>query len=126
MTADREKTIYKLPDGSRSYDPLSLRRRLLLESKNELNKWIAIFNDGVEELDRLAAEESLIVVARRAFDLKPLTEAGGVADRTVLEFLGHLLEWLSAPVSRTTQRSPEGTPCLGCPPPQSTTVPNAD
>lgn len=121
---DKDKLIYTLPDGSKSYDPLSVRRKLLLASKNQLNRWIELYNDAVEELDRLAAEESLIGVAREAFGLPPLTEKGGSADKTVMEYLSHLLEWLSVPVNQSFNPTSIDTPCLDCPPFPSTTVPN--
>jgi hypothetical protein len=113
---DKEKQIYKLPDGTRSYDPLSVRRRLLLGSKNKFNEWVTMYNDGLDELDRLAAEGMLVETARTAMELPPLTAPNGVSDKTVLEYIGHFLEWLSAPLSQSTPPKQIDTPCLDCPP----------
>lgn len=118
---DKDKFIYTLPDGSRNYDPLVLRRRLLLQSKGKLNEWIALYNDAVEEADRLVAEEGLVAAARFAFELRPVSEGGGITDAVVLEYLSHFLEWLSVPVSLTTAPSPIDQPCLDCLPPDWTT-----
>lgn len=118
-----DNLIYTLPDGSRSYDPLSVRRKLLLSSRNQLNQWIALYNDGIEELDRLAAEDNLIAVTRMAMELRPATEPAGVTDQQVLEYLSHLLEWLSAPVKKSTAPLQIDQPCLECLPATRPTVP---
>ena len=113
---DKDKLIYRTPDGQRAYDPLTLRRKLLLASGNRLNEWVGLYNDALDELDALRAEESLVAAARVAFDLKPLTEEGGVPDKTVLEYLSHLLEWLSQPLNHSTAVRRIDTPCSDCPP----------
>lgn len=121
---DTNKLIFTLPDGSKSYDPMAVRRKLLLASGNRLNEWIALYQEATDEMDRLRAEDNLIAAARAAFDLKPLTEPGGAADASVLEYLSALLEWLSPPSKQSSALTPTGTPCTDCPPASWTTVPS--
>jgi hypothetical protein len=125
VTIDKDKLIYTTPDGLRSYDPLSLRRKLLLASKNRLNEWVALYNDALDEVDALTAEDSLVAATRAAFVLPPMTEPNGVSDKTVLEYLSHLLEWLSAPLSPMGVGSPIDRPCTDCPPPSFPKVPQS-
>lgn len=108
--------IYKTGDGRLSFDPLSLRRRLLIESGNELNSLIALYNDAADPLEALKAEDRLVAVGRAAFGLAPVTQDGGVDDATVLDYLAHFLEWLSRPVNSQSPPMSIDTPCLDCPP----------
>lgn len=118
-TSDRQ--IYSHPGSDRKYDPMELRRRLVIHTEGRLNEWVAEFNDGESEYVRALAEEKLVAAARKSFELKPAVEAHGVTDQTVLDYLAHYLEWLSTPSVTTSSPRPIARPCTDCPPPRATT-----
>ena len=93
MFTDRQKLIYKSPAGT-FHDPLAVERRLRVVSKDDLDKYLIMW-EGDDDLQSLVAEENLVDFGRTAFGFEPLTESGGVSEAVVLETLTHYLEWLS-------------------------------
>ena len=110
----KNKELYITPDNKFAYDPLNIRRRLLILSDNKLNDLIVTYNEGLSEIDRLKAEEELLRISRTAFGLPPLTPQGGVPDEAVLEYLGHFLEWLLLPSQPIVEQQRIDLPCLDC------------
>lgn len=115
MYTAKDREIYRFPDSDRSADPLELRRRLTIHTQGHLSEWVKLFNDGETDLERAQAEELLVTAARKAFDLKPVDQVGGVVDAVVLEYLAHFLEWLLKPPAKTTNSQRTSRPCTGCP-----------
>jgi len=96
--SNSDKLIYTAPHG-RPYDPLALQRKLLLASTGTLNDLLATWSAAEStDLDRAAAEESLVAITRSAFDLQPFDTEGGVTDRIALNCLTDFLEWLAKKV----------------------------
>ena len=116
MYTDQEKAIFQLPNTQLRFDPLELRRKLVLHTGGQLHSLILNFNDD-SELVSAQAEDALVRAGRLAFNLKPLTEKGGVSDATVMEYLAHYLEWLSAPSQPAIKLSLTSQHCTDCPPP---------
>lgn len=110
----KNKELYVTPDQRFAYDPLTLRRRLLVLSENKLNDLINLYNDGQSEVDRLKAEDQLLQVCRAAFGLPAFTAQGGVPDESVLEYLSHFLEWLLTPSQPIVEQQRIDVPCLDC------------
>lgn len=110
----KNKELYVTPDNRFAYDPLTLRRRLLVLSDNKLNDLIAVYNDGESEVERLKAEDRLLQVCREAFGLPNFTPQGGVPDEAVLEYLAHFLEWLLTPSQPKAEPQRIDVPCLDC------------
>lgn len=110
----KNKELYVTPDNRFAYDPLTVRRRLLVLSENKLNDLITIYNDSNSEVERLRAEDRLLQVCREAFGLPPLTAQGGVPDESVLEYLSHFLEWLLTPSQPKVEQQRIDLPCLDC------------
>lgn len=118
--SERERTIYGAPHGGR-YDPLRVDRLLVIHTRNALNELIALRNNADSKTGDVSkqgraeaavcaadAELQLSDAARRAFDLKPFTEEGGVTDAIVLETLYHFMEWMEGKDSKAG--TPQSTP----------------
>lgn len=91
---DIDKLIYHSP-ANRNYDPLALYRRLISFSEGNINKLLLMWSDKEQtEINRLAAEEQIVSIARQAFELKPFNEEDGVVDGIVLNTLLDYLDWL--------------------------------
>jgi len=91
------------------FDPLAIKRRLVIGSEGKLNEYLDIYETG-SELERLAAEEKLVALTRTAFGFKPLAEADGVCDADVIDVLGDFLEFL-AKKPQPHSGSPTPSPC---------------
>ena len=92
---DSDISIYTAPNG-RKYDPLSLYRKLLIQSRNSINALLTDWQSSESDpLASVVAEEQLVALARSVFGLKGIEEEGqgGVTDRTVLNTLTHYLEF---------------------------------
>lgn len=93
MFTDSERRIYRVCDG-RLLDPLPLRRRLLVETKGQLNSLL----DEVEGADVLAASLAagrLAEAARLAFSFPELdAEGAGATESDCLDELYRFLGWL--------------------------------
>jgi len=109
----KNTNIYSPPNSNRSFDPLDVRRKLIIHTNGELTKLIDLYNDG-DELNKAIAEDRLILATRKTFGLPPLSEQNGFSDETVLEYLAHFLEWLSKPSEINTNSIPKSHPCVGC------------
>lgn len=107
------KNIFTFSD--RSYDPIKVRRHLLIYSQNQFSDWVSKYNEG-SEVEQANAEELLISVSRKAFNLPEVTEQGGVDDGVVLDLLAAYLEWLSVGPSVSTETSRISRPCTDCHP----------
>lgn len=110
----KNKELYVTPDNRFAYDPLNLRRRLLILSDNKLNDLITVYNEGLSEVERLKAEDQLLQLCRGAFGLPAFTPQGGVPDEAVLEYLSHFLEWLLVPSQPKVEQQRIDLPCLDC------------
>lgn len=117
MYSDKEKQVFS--GIGRTYDPLEVRRKLVIQSGGKWNDWVVQFNEGETELARSQAEELLVAAARTAFDVKPVSQKG-LTDAAVLELLALYLEWLLTPSESVTSPSPMSQPCTDCPPPSIT------
>ena len=99
MFTDKEKQIYKYPDGLRFGDPLRIVRHLRMVSEGKLNEYLDHY-ESENELEKAAAEEFIVKASRAAFNLKPLTLDGGDSDAIAIEYLFSFLEWLSKKENR--------------------------
>lgn len=94
------------------FDPLAVRRKLVIASNGELNNLIEVWEDqrDAETVAAALAEEKLVAAARSAFSLKPLGEESGVCDADVIEVLADFLEYLVGK-HETHSGSPITSPC---------------
>lgn len=103
MFSERERTIYRSPDG-RDFDPLRVERQLRIASGGRLNEWL----DEIANFDALLgaanvpiadllqanvaaaqAEDQVVAAARAA-----LAYDKSILDAEVLSTLDHFLRWL--------------------------------
>lgn len=112
---EHEKKIYECPGNSKKYDPLALDRLLTVTSGGQLNtiltEWSAS-SDGRGDVSpegrannavlSAQAEEKLVGIARRVFDLLPFPDC---LDADALEMLTHYLEWMEG--KGETARKPQ-------------------
>jgi hypothetical protein len=109
-----DRDIYRDPITGVMYDPLKVHRKLVVGSRNEINKWLADHRNS-DDLVSLAAEEKLLPVIRAAFDLAPIDPTGrGITDAHALAVLERFLEYAQGKEKRG-QDSPTGSPCAVCP-----------
>lgn len=91
--------IFTAPD-SRTFDPLSIYRQLLFQSQNKVNQWLMDWQNGLDELVKAQAEETLVALCRKVFDYKDFSEEGGVVDSVVLDTLQAYLRFTEGKESR--------------------------
>lgn len=113
MFTNHEREIYQCPFTGNKYDPLALRRGLLLARG---------YNDaarGMSDSDPVAAaqaEEQVLAIGRKVFALPPVDAAGqGITDQQVLDALAAFAEYLRGK-ARRAQSSGLSAPCTDCPP----------
>lgn len=111
------KDIYRCHVSGRFHDPLAVHRKLLLQSRGEINTWLRD-QRGADELASLAAEDKLVPVIRAAFGLTPVDPANGsgTTDSNALRTLDFFLRWLEEKKVRG-QSSQTVSPCADCPQP---------
>lgn len=108
------KNIYYLPNSNKAADPIDLRRKLIIHTKGELGQLIDMFNGGTD-YEKALASDRLIDATRKTFGLLPITEAAGVNDDVVMEYLAHFLEWLSTRLDKNSNPLQNYQPCTNCP-----------
>lgn len=94
------------------FDPLAVRRKLVIASGGELNSLIDTWEEqrDAETVAAALAEEKLVAAARSAFSLKPISDENGVCDADVIELLADFLEYLAGK-PETHSGSPITSPC---------------
>lgn len=103
MYSDAEKLIYccTVAGQPRRYDPLAVRRRLLVETGGQFESLRAEY-EGDDEAASLAAEELLLPAIRAAFRLRPIADAAHpdeATDGDALELLYDYLDFVGKPKS---------------------------
>ena len=94
LYSEPEKLIYVSPLETK-YDPLAVQRKLIIASNGTINNYLSIWSDEkATELEKANAEEFLVAVARKAFNLPSFDEDNSVTDDVVLNCLTSFLEWL--------------------------------
>ncbi|VTR92149.1 unnamed protein product [Gemmata massiliana] len=87
------KAIFTSSSGLQ-YDTLATYRKLLIQSQNKINDLLSDWQSATDPLAAAVAEEALVEIARKAFDLKPFSDPAGVTDQVVLDtltdYLGHV------------------------------------
>lgn len=104
LFSEKERAIYTCPFTNRDYDPLAVRRELILATKNAFGR-LCDEARSTDPLVQAAAEKALIDAARKAFGLEPLK----VLDATVWETLVAFTKYLSGKEPRAS-RSPGASP----------------
>lgn len=85
-----ERKIYSYAPGMREYDPLVQWRGLVKGSGGKVNEWIRDRESGDDLLKAADAEENLVALVRKVFDLPP-----ELLDQQVLDVLAHFNGWLA-------------------------------
>lgn len=100
MFTAEERAIYSpaLPSGRvfGHFDPLAVRRELLLLTSGRLNDLLDAYENPPEDdpLARLKAEKAIAAASRGAFGFPPVTDKGGVLDAEAIEVLYDFLDYL--------------------------------
>lgn len=110
-----EQEIYKCPICDRYYDPLAVRRAVVLASAGKYNEAVA-GRKGDDPVASAEAEALLVRAARAAFSLPAVDPATGAGwtDSQALDALGAFTRWLKAKKG-SGQTGRNSTPCTGCP-----------
>ena len=117
MFSEKERAVYTCPATSNCYDPLAVRRRLLIAGQNRLNEHFLVYGDKNAEASKKAlAEEAIVRAGRAAFDLKPIDPktGEGIGDAKVIEAVTAFARWLRGKDS-PVQSGPNSAPCTDCP-----------
>lgn len=94
MYTENQKLIYTSPLNIK-YDPLALQRKLIINSNGSLNNYLTTWtNKDSTEVQVATAEEMLVHVTRKAFNLASFDEDNNITDDIVLNCLTNFLEWL--------------------------------
>lgn len=118
MYSDAEKLIYCCTVGGqqRRYDPLAVRRRLLIETAGQFELLRAEY-EGDDEMASLAAEELLLPAVRAAFRLTPIADAAAADEATdgdALELLYDYLDFVGKPKSADATGPTSSQPSGAC------------
>jgi hypothetical protein len=114
MFSEAERQIYHCGVTNRAYDPLAVRRVLLVETRNKFGALCADAKSA-DPVKAALAEQSLTAAARKAFGLPPVNAKGeGVLDALVWDALIAFTVWLSGKGS-AAQTKPDSAPCTDCP-----------
>lgn len=118
MYSPEEREIYCCLVGGRPrrYDPLVIRRRLVLESDGRFEAIRAEYESD-DELLSLRAEDLLVRLARSAFDFRPITDTESpdeVTDADALETLYDWIEWMGKPSSAGDSPPNSSQPSESC------------
>jgi hypothetical protein len=116
MFTERDRQIYTCPHTARKYDPLAVKRTLAVQSKRQINKWIADAQQTDDPGKADVAIGNLVAVARVAFALPAVDPktGEGVPEATVYESFVAFTVWLRGKDERE-QRTLSSAPCSGCP-----------
>jgi hypothetical protein len=102
------------PETKRVYgrfDPLAVRRELVISTGNRLNDLLDVFEGEGDELAKAKAERELAAAARSAFSLPPVTAQNGVTDAEGIGLLYDFLDYLGKGPA-TDVGSPNTSPCV--------------
>ena len=115
MWTEAEKAIYTCPITQRKYDPLAVRRALVLASKNTFNAVVSRVRSQ-DAIEHETAMGELIAIGRKALDLPAVdvnTGAGWLDSQVydaILAFTGFLRK-----KGLRAQSTPSTAPCTDCP-----------
>lgn len=102
--APEDKIIYTSPTNHR-YDPLALKRKLVLASNGNFNSWLLQWTDDqTPEVNRAQAENAIVEAARAGFGLGSFEQDQGYTDAVVLAVVEDFLEWLQGKELRGQKR----------------------
>ena len=107
MWSEEEKQVYECPHGH--YDPLALKRGLVIHSTGRFNALLHEIRSS-DEVVAAKAMEQLIDVGRKTFNLKALD----VLDHEVYDAITAFTQYLrkKGPRAQSTQKP---VPCINCP-----------
>jgi len=121
------RDVYQCPVTQRFYDPLEMRRALLIESSFQINEWIEEQKSS-DPAVTWPAQAKVVAVTRKVFGLQPIDPitGGGEGDARVIAVLNAFTEWLegkggggqnrdSSPPARSSDFPPSSATKSGCP-----------
>lgn len=112
---DQERLVYLCPVTGRHFDPLAVKRALVVATRNRFNQACA---DSASKDPVVAADAESVIVAggRAAFGLRPIDPqtGDGTVDADVIEAVRAFTRWLRGK-GPTAQNSPTSAPCTDCP-----------
>jgi hypothetical protein len=113
MFSEKDKLVYSDPATGQFFDPLAVKRRLLLAGKGRINEAFAAYADPEK---RLVAEGVIVACGREAFGFAPIDPktGNGVTDTKVIEAVTAFTRWLRGKGS-PAQSGPNSAPCTDCP-----------
>ena len=119
MYSEAERQIYTpIVNGrQRRYDPLAIRRRLLVESDGQFEA-IRTEYEAEDEVQSARAEETLLRIARAAFSFRPISDAehaDEVNDADTLEVLYDWLDWMGKPLPKDATLPSSSPPSAASP-----------
>ena len=117
MFSEKERQVYQCPETKRFYDPLSVKRKLVIAGKGQFNKAVAVYNGGAGTPEELAQAEGILVASgREALGMPAINPATGEGhgDASVILAVTAFTRWLRGK-DGTVQSGPNSAPCTDCP-----------
>lgn len=117
MFSEKDRLIYVCPATGGHFDPLAVKRRLLIAGKGVLNTHFLAWGDKtVDPAKKAVAEEAIVAAGRAAFGLAPIDQktGAGIGDARVIEAVTAFTRWLRGKDS-PVQSGPNSAPCTDCP-----------
>lgn len=118
MFPEKERLIYQDPATERFFDPLAVKRSLVLAGRGQLNAHFATYGKAdADPVAKARAEEAIVAAGRAAFGLPPIDPktGEGVGDAKVIEAVTAFTRWLRGK-DKAAQNGPNSAPCTACPP----------